>query len=169
MEEALTAACQLFPEAQKSVTKYYLEQLSNFLQAQIVLAEIGKLLDPNPATLLEKKLLSQEFTRITQGYSPEQIPDLDFDLFVETFVYSFYTAVKSKESLHKIIQIERLDQLVQQFIKTFDLLETLLTSSEGTSRGIAELILITRQQADILEEIKSLISSLTLPHLLKIF
>lgn len=159
LEEALTEACKLFPEAQKSVTKYYLDQLSKFLKAQIVVAEIGKLLDPNPATLLEKELLSQEFTRITQGYRPDQMPDLDFDLFIETLVYTFYMAVKGKEPLQEMIKIERLDQLVQQVVKTFTLLETLLASSDGSSRGIAELILVTQRQAQTFEEIKLLLEA----------
>lgn len=157
LQEALTEACKLFPEAQRSVTKYYLEQLSRFLQAQIVNAEMAKLLNPQPATVLEKKLLTEVFTDIIDGYTPDQIPDLDFDLFIETLVYSFYTAVKSKEALRKIIHIERLDQLVKQNLTTIDLLEKLLYATRQENQTISDLIQVAWQQAQDLEAIKRLL------------
>ena len=150
LEEALTAALATITEA-GPLTRHYIDCLSDWLSQEIVLEELSLLLDPGDNFDLNK--LRNEFMVITQGYEPEQIPDLNFDAFISELTYNFYQSVKRQTALQEIIKIERLDNLVAQ-------LDEVQTELRGLRMEAVTTAFHAREATDTLRDIRTTIEEL---------
>lgn len=111
LEVSLLTAFETLQDETKPFSRYYLNCTADFLRQRVVQEELSVLLEPSGA--FDLNLLRHQFTLATQGYTPEEIPDIDFDVFMQTLMEAFYEAVKRLPDLQQVIQIERLDTLVQ--------------------------------------------------------
>ncbi|MCB0014287.1 MAG: hypothetical protein KDE34_20380, partial [Anaerolineales bacterium] len=132
-----------------ALTSYYLECLTAYLRRELVREELAQLLEPGDS--FDTGALRTEFKEVTQGYTPEQIPDLDFDSFIQTLAGAFYEAVKGQTVLQPIIQIERLDALVRG-------LGRLTVAAESMGADVVDIRNASRQTNQLLTEVRDLLA-----------
>lgn len=168
LKQALNKSLQFslgsIEENSSKLSYYYLETFEKFFKKQIVQKQLSILLEPNNGfNLLE---LREEFTNITQGYSPETINDIDFDKFMINFMVAFYQAAKEDKHLRAIIQIDRLDallgiserqtQLTEIIAKNSSELVNLLQQNHINQNQIhpraLELVQILQQRAEVINK-----------------
>lgn len=113
-EALLVAADEVLRDQPITVTKYYIECLVSYLQRDEVQRRLVVLLEPRPFRLEETAALiddlHDQFYRIAQ-YPPEEIPDLDFDAYLNALFGAFYKAAESKPTLREIIELRVLNQM----------------------------------------------------------
>jgi hypothetical protein len=133
IEFALDAAFNHLSSNVSNLTQYYLDCIADYLRQNVVHQELAVLLSHHPLNLIA---LKEQFVIISQGYRPEQIPDLNLEAFVGVFEVAFYLAVRKDKNLQPIIVIDRLDELV-------------LTNWQGVN--------LNKQAIQLLQDIKTLL------------
>jgi len=133
LEFALETAFNHLSSNISKLTQYYLDCIADYLKENVVHQELAALLSHRPLNLIA---LKEQFVIITQGYEPEQIPDLNLEAFVGVFEVAFYLAVRKDKDLQPIIVIDRLDELV-------------LTNWQGVD--------LNKQAIQLLQDIKTLL------------
>lgn len=128
LEASLIAAFDSLPDKTDSLNNYYMQCMADFLRQRVVVQELSVLLSPDEN--FDMDMLRKQFIVVSQGYSPDKIPGLDFEGFIKTFSRSFYEAVKRSPELQGIIVIERLDQLVLLIENSTELSERSVIAAE---------------------------------------
>lgn len=111
LETGLLGAFEAVEDDASNLSKYYLECMADFLRQEIVQRELGVLLTPYET--FDYEVLSTEFERVTQGYPPEKIPDIDLSAFINALERDFYEAVLDDTELRDVIKVVRLDALAE--------------------------------------------------------
>ena len=136
VDGALLAAEATLPEITSGPTSYYIDQLNKAIKQPAFCKGLLALIDLpalDEATVNDlANTLRQAFTEITQGYAPEQIPDLPFDDFVLALLTGFYTTASKQPLFQPEIQIN-----LQK--GTYRLLEQLLENNVQVTRSMEAL------------------------------
>lgn len=115
----LAAAESLFPKEPSGSTSYYMSEFKTRLTSKEVSREFLFLLNPaivkkEDTVELVAKLYSH-FVSITQGYLPEQIPDLPpFDDIIHAIIDGFYDRATQQSPYQSEIQLNLLGGILRQ-------------------------------------------------------
>lgn len=168
LKQALSRSLQFslnnIEENSSKLSYYYLQSFEEFFQKQIVQKQLSVLLEPNNGFNISE--LRGEFMKISQGYTPEAIKDIDFDEFITNFMVTFYQVAKEDEHLRAMIQIDRLDallgmserqtQLTEMIAKNsselVNLFQQKYTNQNQIHRRVLELIKILQQRAEVINK-----------------